>query len=218
MNKGKDFEKQWQESYKNTPYLFIRLKDSNKWSNSKQTRFTPQNPYDGIQYSTPFLFLLELKSTGGSSFNFNPQKPCESSNNKSLMIKPHQVKGLMDAINKEGVIAGLILNFRPRKLKTKETDNATYFVHIIDFLKFAVESNKSSINEKDCINIGAIKIDQKKKRVKYKYNIEKFVIDVVHYCFQKKYLKSNILDSINKWREEFKTYEFFNNQHLNKGE
>lgn len=205
-NKGKDFEKQWRDSYDKTPYLYIRLQDSNKWINSSQTRFTPQNPFDGIQYAMPFIFLLELKSTGGSGFSFNKSKPYEKPKaKKTLMIKPHQVKELMEAANKEGVISGFVLNFRPRKLKNKITENATYFVHINDFIKFAEGTNKASINEADCKEIG-LRIGQRLKRVKYVYDIEQFVRDAIHMCFNKGYFSPHLITRIKQWIKEVEIY------------
>lgn len=205
-NAGKEFENQWKESFSKTPYLFVRLVDANKWVNSEESRFTPQNPYDSFQHTIPFAFTLELKSTNGTGFSFNPKKPYEKpKTKKTLMIKPNQVKELLKTSEKEGVISGLILNFRPRKLKNKTTENATYFIHIKDFVKFAEENDKSSINEEDCKHIGLL-IEQKIKKVKYTYNIMKFANDAMHMCFQKGHLNSEVVEKIRKWLEEFKKY------------
>jgi hypothetical protein len=207
-NAGKEFEDQWKESYSKTPYLFVRLLDAPKWVNSEESRFTPSNPFDGFQHTIPFIFLLELKSTIGSSFSFNPKKPYEKPEKKTtLSIKPAQAKSLMEyALEKEGVISGLIFNFRPRPLGGKTTENSVYFVHILDLIKFAEENDKGSINEEDCRNIG-IKVDQKIKKVKYTYFIEKYSKDVMHMCFEKGHIKPELINKLRNWLSEFEKYE-----------
>lgn len=173
MNAGKQFERDWQDSYKGTGFFYMRLKDAPKWVRGQGATFTPSNPCDAIQFSPPFLWLLELKSTGGTSISFNKGKPWEKSN-RTVMIAPSQVRELMSASKHFGVIAGLVLNFRERRTKTSHRENCAYFIHIADFIKWAeANPNKGSINIADCEAIG-VQIECTKKRVRYHYHIAEF--------------------------------------------
>jgi penicillin-binding protein-related factor A (putative recombinase) len=189
-NEGKQFEEDWKNSYDKLPFFYLRLKDAAKWLQGSGSSFTPENPFDSIQFTMPYIWLLELKSTKGSSISFNPEKPYEKPKNKktNVMIKANQVKELMKSVNKEGVIPGLILNFRPRETKKEKFDNATYFIHINDFIKFAEISKKSSINAMDCESIG-VKVNGYLKVKNYKYDIMDFSEKSIL-----KYLKCNYLD------------------------
>lgn len=104
------------------------------------------------------MFMIEFKSTKGTSFSFSEK-----------IIKPNQIKELTKASTYKGLIAGFVFNFRKY--------NLTYFVSIQNFNKFKETSGKQSINQKDCENIGVL-IEQTLKKVRYKYNIEKFINDI----------------------------------------
>lgn len=184
-NAGKDFEKQWQDSCKKFKSYFLRLVDSNKFGFGEQTRFTPENKCDAIQYATPFMMMLELKSTKGSGISFNPKRPWEKIKGKTPSIKPNQVSSLAEASCYNGIIAGFIFNFRERSTKTKEFDNVVFFVEINDFLEFVENSDKSSISREDCQEIG-IQIAQTKKISKYTYHIDLFERMVIKHCIEKK--------------------------------
>jgi len=183
MNDGKQFETDWKDSYKGTSYFYMRLRDSAKWTQGKNTSFTPSNPCDAIQFTQPYIWLLELKSTKGTGVSFYPNTPWEKpkGTTSNVMIKANQVKELMEAVQKPGVIAGLILNFRPRELKSGTTSNKTYFIHITDFVKFAIATGKASINQNDCEQIG-FKITGEKKKIHYRYDIERFVFAGINFC------------------------------------
>lgn len=90
------------------------------------------------------------------------------------MIKRHQVEGLAEASKYEGIVAGLVINFR-------ETTNHTYFWNIKHFLKFAQNTSKKSFNESDVINNSGICIPQTLKRISYDYEIENLV-DMFNNC------------------------------------
>ncbi|MGE6227563.1 hypothetical protein [Paenibacillus chitinolyticus] len=199
-NEGKQFEEDWKGSYGKTPYFYMRLRDSAKWVQGQGASFTPENPCDSVMHTMPFIWLLELKSTKGASISFFPNtpwiKPPEAKGERD--IKTNQVKELMKAAAHEGVIAGLVLNFRERNLKTKKVEAATYFVHINDFTSFAVETGKSSISLDDCEKIG-VWIPHEKKRVHYRYDINQFV-DVAALTYIKRgYIKAEHLVSLRKW-------------------
>ena len=109
---------------------------------------------------------MELKSTKGTSINLwkeglDPKK--------TYNIKKHQIEALEEASTYKGCISGFIFNFRAVE--------RTYFLHIEDFLEFTGQTEKKSINEKDIVNSGGIIIKQKKKRVRFTYDIASFIRD-----------------------------------------
>lgn len=159
MNDGKVFENSFKESVPKDMY-YLRLKDSaSSFGTNSATRFTLRQPFDCLMYSNPNLFTLELKSTKGTSFSFKGATP---------MIKEHQIKGLTESAQHEGIISGFIFNLR-------EPTNRTYFLHINNFNKFVSETTKSSINESDIIKYGGVEIVGQLKKVKYKYSIREFI-------------------------------------------
>lgn len=158
-NEGKQFEESFKSSVPNLMY-YLRLKDSaSSFGTNDATRFTLRQPFDCLIYSSPILFPFELKSTKSTSFSFKGTTP---------MIKEHQIKALTEATNYEGIIPGFIFNLR-------EPVNKVYFLHINNFNKFVEDTTKSSIDEKDIVSFGAIMIEGKLKKVKYKYDIEGFI-------------------------------------------
>jgi len=199
-SEGKRFEENWKDSYKDLPIYYLRLRDAAKWNRGEKSTFTPENPYDSLQYKIPFLWLLELKSTKGSSISFIPEKPYEKpkGTKTTVMLKDHQVRSLMDASKKEGVIAGFIVNFRERVLKTKSEPHEVFFIHINDFLKFAKKSKKSTLNREDSVEIG-IAIKSKKKKINYTYEIDRFVNESIHDSIKKEYLKIDMLKFTYDW-------------------
>lgn len=157
-SEGKVFEQSFKESVPSNTF-FMRLKDVFSGFNNENRTFTPPNICDAVMYSLPTLYLLEFKSTKGTSFSFSEK-----------IIKPNQIKELSKASTYTGVIPGFIFNFRDKY-------NLTYFVHINEFNKFKETCGKQSMNQKDMEKIGIL-IEQTLKKVKYKYNIEKFIKDV----------------------------------------
>lgn len=159
-HEGKQFEKDWRDSCKKEDIFIMRIKDSPAWGKDKQQIPVSRNPCDFIMYSKPELFLLELKSTKGTSFSFDEK-----------IIKKNQLKKLKEASKTDGVVTGLVFNFRPIPNKR---DNSTYFVSINNFLGFKKTCKKHSLNEQDCRDIG-FKIINTKLKVHYHYNVTDFV-------------------------------------------
>ena len=129
INEGKDFENQIKLSIEKDGYFYHRLKDAAQSFNPSQLsnlRFSSKNPYDCFLYAYPTLFALELKSTKSTSFSFWRADFEDKSKSQTFLIHKHQIEGLLNASKYEGVIAGLILNFR--------NVNHTYFWRIDDFL------------------------------------------------------------------------------------
>jgi len=98
------------------------------------------------------------------------------------MIKDHQPKALEKDLKYENVYPGFIFNFR-------EYDNATYYIHISDFLiyqqvvarerasPYQGKVNAGSMPIHICEQIG-IRIDCQKLRVHYRYDIKKLINDI----------------------------------------
>jgi penicillin-binding protein-related factor A (putative recombinase) len=191
----------FKDSCEKTPNVtVIRFRDSAKWLKGKKSFFTPDNICDIQLYANGMLYLLELKSTEGSNISFNPKKPYEKplNPNTKVMIKHNQVKNLMKFAEKRSVIPGFIINFREKKLKKIEYQDETYMIHINDFIKFAKESDKSSINRDDCKKIG-IPIASKKKKVNFEYDIT-YLINISPKIFiDIGYMDKNEIDRIAKW-------------------
>ena len=171
LNPGKIFEKNFKESIKSRGYYYVRLKDSaSSFCNATNIKFTPDNPFDCLMYVDGTLFCFELKSTKHTALSFWSEK-IELTNLRAAnesMIKKHQILGLKEANDHEGVVAGLVINFR-------ETTNHTYFWGIKNFLKFTENTHKKSFNEQDVIENSGIHIPQTIKRVNYDYAIDNLV-------------------------------------------
>ena len=176
QNKGKVFEQQFKKSVDKLGVLFERFPDSNKFGqgNGEGIRFTLNSPCDGFMFDGNKLFYLELKHTENTSISFN-QPPTEKGG--TPMIKPHQVKSLMERSKYLNVICGLVLDFADRETKTKVIEGGTYFVEINTFVDWCNAVAKKSINQEDCEMIG-FKIDRTKKKVNYTYDIEKLIYDI----------------------------------------
>ena len=173
INIGKRFENNFRDSVSDD-ILYYRLKDSaQSFGNSNHLRFSSKNPFDCLLYKSPSLFALELKSVGTSSISF------ERSKDEKGIIHYHQIQGLNEWGKHEGVIAGLILNFRH-----KDGNENCYFVHIQDFVNMVQTLDKKSFNEKDLCNYNPLIIKSEKKKVNYRYDISKFIIEA-----QEKYMK-----------------------------
>ena len=157
QNEGKKFEQDFANSVNKDKYWLYRLRDNAaSFSGGTNTRFASSNICDYLLFDndTRTLYLLELKSTKSSSISYT-------------MIRDNQIKELTEA-SKYNLIAGFIFNYR-------EKNNATYFMLIDDFNEMTSEINKKSFNILDVEKYGAIKIDNEKKRTRYKYDIDSFV-------------------------------------------
>ena len=159
LNAGKIFENNFKKSIPDNIF-YLRLKDSASsfGQDSCATRFTLQNPYDALLFDGEYLYTFELKSTEGTSFSF--QKEGDTT---SKMIKYHQIEGLLNSSNYKNIHSGFVFDFRKSE---------TYFLPISKFVNFMKNTNKVSINEKDIIENGGIKIQKKKKIKNYTYDID----------------------------------------------
>lgn len=163
LNSGKDFEAQWKASVPEG-VLIQRMSDpAQSFFGGSTARFSPNNPYDFFMYRKPNLFCLELKSKKSASFTFWR----EDFENSQFDIKKHQILGLLEASQYDGVIAGLIMNFR--------NVNRTYFISIENFIRLTSSIEKKSVNEKDIVGCGAVFIEQTLKKVKYHFHIDQLI-------------------------------------------
>lgn len=182
INVGKDFEDQFKSSVPQGVY-YQRIKDPAQSFNQSDTlRFSLQNPYDCFMFSYPFLFTLELKSTKGTSLSFYRKDFVNDGKKHTFMIKKNQLEGLAESNKYQGIVSGLVVNFRGV--------NHTYFLHIDQANRLINNLDKKSFNEQDVINHNGYLIEQHLKKVKYSYNLEKFIEDQKNYLILKE--KTNI--------------------------
>lgn len=164
-SEGKVFEQYFSTSCKEQWVWFRRFRDIPQ--NVLSQLSVPESPYDYVIFHSGILLPVELKSTKLPSLSFK-------------MIKEHQIATLASEANFPGVYPGLIFNFR-------EQDNATYYIHIKDFLNYqevaagkVVPSpyrgkiNEGSVPIHICDQIG-IRIECEKKRVHYRYDIKSLI-------------------------------------------
>lgn len=170
-NPGKVFE----EDFKNSvpSYCMVhRLKDSaESYNKSSGTKFTWNNPCDFFVFNSysHILYAIECKSTKYKTFSFEREK--DEKNKK--MVKYHQIKSLTDLSKYDGILSGFIFNFRDEENDSQRT----YFQRIDDFNEMCDEIQKNSFNEMDLLLNNAIKIDGRKKRVRYSWEIDRFLRD-----------------------------------------
>ena len=150
-NYGKIFEEQIKKSVSPDMY-YLRIKDSTM-------RFKgDSNICDCLIFYKRTCFMLELKSSQEASLPFGN-------------IKEHQFNGLMDADKTDGIVAGLLVEMRRYK--------ETYFIHIKDAMKYKENTTRKSFSRDFLIKKG-IKLEQKLKRTRYVFNIEKLLNDIIN--------------------------------------
>ena len=136
INSGKQFENDFSSSIPS--YCFIhRLKDTaQSYNESKHTKFTWDNPCDFFVFdsNSHLFYAIECKSTKYKSISFQIDKNDKS----SKMIKYHQIESLINMSKYNGIIAGLLLNFRDEDKK----EQRTYFINIENFCEMKRKINK----------------------------------------------------------------------------
>jgi len=168
ISSGKQFEKDFSSSIPSHCFVH-RLKDTaQSYNNSKATKFAWDNEcdffiYDGISH---LFFAIECKSTKYKSFTVQIDKYDES----SKMVKFHQIKSLTDMSKYDGLISGFCFNFRDEKNNCQRM----YFQLISDFNRMMKEINKASLNEMDLVLYNAVKINGRKKRINYHWDMDVF--------------------------------------------
>lgn len=149
-NEGKKFEEDFQKSIPQNIFCH-RIKDSSNF------KMTTKNLCDFIVFNSPHLYLLELKSTKQNQISMDER-----------IIKEHQVKGLYEASKVLFIVAGFIINYRGRVLKTKTVEPETYFIPSDQMIK--VYENEKYLHKDRAKEIGVL-IPQKKLITRYRYDI-----------------------------------------------
>lgn len=152
VNHWKRFEEDFSKSMPDN-FFSYRLKDCWWWSNASNTRFTSSNLCDFIVHNEQYLWLVELKSTKQKS-----------------IPKPRQYEWLKNSLWYTWVNPIFIINFR--------TQWVTYIVHVQSLE--SVFNHKKSLSLKDCDELWVL-LPQTLKRVRYSYDIETWLFDLVRY-------------------------------------
>lgn len=119
-------------------------------------------------FTGDFLYTLELKSVGTKSISFERKKSEEG------VIHKHQIDNLRKFSTYKNVVSGFIFDFR--------LSDKTYFCTISDFISMISNLDKKSFNENDLFEwCTPLEIQKRKLKVNYRYNIEKFIKEVITY-------------------------------------
>ena len=174
MTPGKLFEQQFKKSVPSHCYL-LRLNDPpQSFKKSKDTRFSPKNPFDFVLFEPikQVMMCIELKTTKSKSMSFDDVNIEEEQNN---MIHKHQIEGLTNASEFNNISAGFLLNFRDEKNDMERC----YWQDVKDFNKMVESISKKSFNELDLLTNNAIKVDGTKKRIHYIWDIESLLSKII---------------------------------------
>lgn len=121
-----------------------------------KTRFQASNICDFEIFKSPYLYLLELKSTKGKSLSFSS-------------VRDNQVKELTEASTKKDIVSGFVVNFRDV--------NETYFMSI-DLYNQCVKTLDSKSIPIKIFRDHSYLIGQHKKQVRFSYDIATFLKSV----------------------------------------
>jgi len=166
-NIGKQFEDDWKKSVPEYALIY-RLPDSaQSFGRSKTLRFSAKSPFDFLMWDSKkhLLYALEMKTVGGKSISF------ERTKDDNGAIHYHQIKGLNGWSRFNGITCGFVIDFRQ--------EEKTIFIEIKEFNKLISAIKKKSFNLEDLDNenIRYILIERIKMRTRYKYNIDKFLME-----------------------------------------
>lgn len=164
-NVGKQFEDDWKRSVPEYALIY-RLPDSaQSFGRSDRLRFSAKPPFDFLMWDSRkyVLYALELKTVSGKSISFERTKEDKGA------IHHHQIKGLNEWNEYNGIICGIVINFRGAE--------KTVFIEITEFNKLisATEKKSFSLDDLDRYGVRHIVIEQTKMRTRYKYDIDKFL-------------------------------------------
>lgn len=161
---GKVFEQNWKKSIPDNVFYYRPPDSAQSFGNNQNLRFSAKSPCDCFIYDGKVLYTLELKTVGTKSISFEREKTDNG------VIHKHQIENLIKFSTYTNVISGFILDFR--------LSDCTYFCSIDDFISMINNLDKKSFNESDLLKFGnPIKIEKKKLKVNYRYDVEKFLLD-----------------------------------------
>lgn len=170
-NTGKNFEIVLKSS--TPPYLKLtRIPDPpQSFTQRSDTAFSRKNPYDFEAFDSlhRIQYCLELKSVAQKYLSYHTCEQDEK-DGKSAHIQWHQIDGLTKASEYDNCIAGFMLNFR-----LDNGEQLLYFLNIKDFNRFRKNTNKKSLNIMDIALNSGVKINGKKLRVNYRWNLDEFL-------------------------------------------
>ena len=150
-NKGKKFEEVVKTAFEKVEGVSIdRLRDAPKKLKGVD------NPSDFIVYKKPHEVYVECKSHKGNTLPFS-------------CIRYEQISGMSEKSKIEGVKCGLLIWYIDHDL--------TVWVDINDVIDLIYLGGKS-INVKDLDYVSHIKIEGKKKRIYFDYDMKKFLEDL----------------------------------------
>lgn len=166
QNIGKIFENAIKKSTPDYALLY-RLPDPPQSFGGGNLRFSNRNPFDFLLWDSirHKLYALEMKTVVGKSISF------ERSKEEKKEIHYHQIKGLNDWNEYDGITCGFVIEFR--QIET------TVFIDIDEFNKLvaAIPKKSFSFDDLDIYDIRYLIIEQKKARTRYTYDIDKFLQD-----------------------------------------
>lgn len=167
-NSGKIFETNLKNEAQKQGLWIYRIKDSDLSFCNGNSKFTTKNIGDFLIFDCQkrVLFLIECKSTHYQSISFDREI------NDNKMIKLHQINSLTTNNQYDNIESIFIFNFRNEDDFHNIIDEDTYIMGIEDFNNFYCSSDKSSINKLDIVNYNGIRINQKKKRKYFSYDIK----------------------------------------------
>lgn len=157
INSGKRFEQNWKNSIPKDIFYYRFRDGSSSWGGNDKVRFQQTNICDCLMFDGDYLYLLELKSTKGKSLPFNN-------------IKKHQIDDLLWASEYANTICGLVVEFSDL--------TGCYFIEIGRFKAFYYSTNRKSIPI-DYLRKNGIKIGTEKKKINSKFDVKKFINDVI---------------------------------------
>lgn len=157
MNAGKQFEQDFRKSIPERVF-FYRFRDGTAaWKVQENTRFQQSNMCDCMIFNG-ILYLLELKTHKGKSIPFSA-------------IRENQITELSKASTYPKIIAGFVVNFRDAE--------KTYFATAPKIEYFMSHEERKSIPLIWFEENGTL-IQQKRLRVHYRYDIDKFLTENVN--------------------------------------
>lgn len=166
MNIGKLFETQIKKSVPDYALLY-RLPDPPQSFGGGNLRFSSRNPFDFLLWDSTkrILYALEMKTVAGKSISF------ERTKEEKGEIHFHQIAGLNEWNEYDGIICGFVIEFR--KIET------TVFIEISEFNKLINVIPKKSFNYDDLekYDVQYVIIEQQMARTRYTYNMDKFLQD-----------------------------------------
>lgn len=113
-------------------------------------------------YNGDVFYTLELKSVGTKSISFEREKTDKG------VIHKHQIDNLQKYSTYKNIVSGFLLDFR--------LSEKTYFCMIEEFIEMIQHLDKKSFNEADLFKwCNPIKINKKKLKVNWKYDVQQFL-------------------------------------------